>query len=233
MEIIRINLGPVNCYLGKENDCFILFDTGGHTVLDRSFDNRSEQLLSRLKEEGCTPENLKLIVLTHGDCDHVGNAKRISEIYKTQIAIHKADANLVEKPEIIEIMKSFNYRKPVFKIVFKILKSRMEAITKKILDDFEVFKPDFYIDEGFSLMEYGCDAKVLHIPGHTKGSIAIVTSTGELIAGDTFANMGKPTSAPNAYDFAVLDISINRLKSMNIKTVYPGHGKPFEMTALR
>ena len=31
----------------------------------------------------------------------------------------------------------------------------------------ERFKPDLYIDEGYDLSEYGLDAKILHIPGHS------------------------------------------------------------------
>jgi len=44
----------------------------------------------------------------------------------------------------------------------------------------ERFKPDLYIDEGYDLSEYGLNAKFLHIPGHSKGSIGILTADGDL-----------------------------------------------------
>ena len=36
-EIIRNDLNGVNCYLGKEGNSYILFDTGGHLTLDETF----------------------------------------------------------------------------------------------------------------------------------------------------------------------------------------------------
>jgi hydroxyacylglutathione hydrolase len=42
MEIIQIDLKSVNCYLGKQEDSFILFDTGGHIIMDKEFTNRRE-----------------------------------------------------------------------------------------------------------------------------------------------------------------------------------------------
>lgn len=71
------------------------------------------------------------------------------------------------------------------------------------------------------------------MPGHTHGSIGILTEDGNLIAGDTLANMKKPSPALNAVDFSKLTESINRLKSMNIKNVYPGHGKPFKVEDMK
>lgn len=73
-EIIRIDLGGVNCYLLKENSKFILFDTGGHLFMDKTFSNRREELEKELETYGCTQNNLVLIVLTHGDNDHATNA---------------------------------------------------------------------------------------------------------------------------------------------------------------
>jgi glyoxylase-like metal-dependent hydrolase (beta-lactamase superfamily II) len=40
---------------------------------------------------------------------------------------------------------------------------------------FEKFKPDLYLTDGQNMNAYGLDAQILHIPGHTKGSIGILT----------------------------------------------------------
>jgi glyoxylase-like metal-dependent hydrolase (beta-lactamase superfamily II) len=94
---------------------------------------------------------------------------------------------------------------------------------------FDKFKPDIYLIEGQNLNEYGFNATVVHIPGHTKGSIGIITDDGNLFAGDIFINIRKPDIATYIENPGELKNSIDRLKKMNIKTVYPGHGKPFEM----
>ena len=68
--ITQLKLGSgafsVNAYLIRTELGFVLVDTG----------MRSQRALidERLDAEGCEPGGLKLIVLTHGDLDHIGNA---------------------------------------------------------------------------------------------------------------------------------------------------------------
>jgi Zn-dependent hydrolases, including glyoxylases len=231
-EIKRIDLNGVNCYICKTDEGFILFDTGGHTVMDKQFSDRCESLLKELELAGCTPGKLKLIVLTHGDSDHSANAAFLREKYKAGIAMHPKDLELVYKPSIDNIMKTYNYRSIIYKIVFVIMKKQIKKMTLKILGDFKEFKPDVFIDEGFDLSEYGLNARVVYIPGHTPGSIGILMDDGGFISGDIFTNNKAPGYAPNAFDFRELAKSIGMLKAMDIKTVYPGHGSPFEMKEL-
>lgn len=232
-EIIRIDLKAVNCYLGKEDDNFILFDTGGHTIFDKTFTDRCEVLMNKLARFGCKPGNLKLVLLTHGDIDHVANAVYIKEKYQTKIAMHACDLQLVSSLSIEKMMQSFNFRSIVLKIIFQIMKKSIKKISSKILSDFKPFKPDILMNEGDSLLKYGFSAKVLHIPGHTEGSIGVLTENSDLIAGDIFTNIKKPSIAPNAADFKMLAKSVEKLKNMNINTIYPGHGLPFNMNDLR
>lgn len=56
----------VNCYLVRAGDGFILIDTGRFSK--RRF------VEDELEQAGCQPGKLRLIVLTHGDFDHCGNA---------------------------------------------------------------------------------------------------------------------------------------------------------------
>ncbi|QHQ60761.1 MBL fold metallo-hydrolase [Anaerocolumna sedimenticola] len=231
-EIIRIDLSGVNCYLGKENDNFILFDTGGHLFFDKKFNNRREAVEKELERHGCNTNNLRLIVLTHGDNDHVANASYFRKKYNTNIAMHPADEILVNNPEIENLMENCHYHSVLFKVVFLFMKRLIKKIVIKTLEDYDSFRPDILIDEGFDLSEFGFHAKVIHIPGHTRGSIGIITEMGDLISGDTFANTGKLEIAPNAYNFKELIKSIKRIKSLNRKTIYPGHGDPFNSALL-
>lgn len=89
------------------------------------------------------------------------------------------------------------------------------------------------LSDGDSLAGYGFDARILHLPGHSPGSIGILTANGELIAGDTLANNKRPEKARNAYNFDLLKASIDRIKQSDVKTVFPGHGDPFNGSALK
>ena len=64
-------LGIVNCYLIKTDIGYILIDTG--------CSNKRTELEKELERAGCKPGNLELIVLTHGDFDHTGNANYLRE----------------------------------------------------------------------------------------------------------------------------------------------------------
>ena len=226
--VIRIDLGGVNCYLLKGKDGFILADTGGHLIMDKTFADRRETLVTKLKEAGVKPGNLRLIFLTHGDCDHIGNAAYLRDAYQTKIAMHPADVHLAENPGLEDYIGSFQFKSVIYKIVLALMKRTIRAVSAKILAEFERFRPDILFDDDFRLSDYGVDGEVLHLPGHTEGSVGILTAQGDLIAGDTLANTKKPSPAGNALDFRQLSGSVKQLQKLPIKTVYPGHGEPFE-----
>lgn len=226
-EIIRIDLGGVNCYLGKEKDNFVLFDTGGHLFVDKEFENRREKLEQELIRQGCNDTNLKLIVLTHGDNDHATNAAYLRDKFATLIAMHQNDVSMVDHPSFEKVMENNRYNSIAKKVVFFLLKGLIKKLVIKTLSDFESFQPDILLEDGDDLSSYGFGGKVIHIPGHTNGSIGIVTEEGDFISGDTLTNTTKPNIAPNAADFRALKVSVNRIKEMKVKMIYPGHGAPF------
>jgi glyoxylase-like metal-dependent hydrolase (beta-lactamase superfamily II) len=79
------------------------------------------------------------------------------------------------------------------------------------------------LQEDQSLAEYGFDAKILYTPGHSKGSISILTDSGDLFCGDMFNNIrGRILKSIDKDRF-------EKLKELRIETVYPGHGEPFSM----
>ena len=227
LVIKQIDLGGVNCYLGEEEGQYVLFDTGGYMVLDKTFDNRRGLLKRVLYASGCNEENLRLLVLTHGDIDHVANAQYLREQYGLKIAMHEGDLKLVQNPTIEDMMESFNYRSIAFKVIMRCMKTKIRKVMQKTLDAFETFTPDILLREGDTLQTYGFDAKILSLPGHTEGSIGILTSNNELIAGDLFQNNKHLEVAMNAIDFEGLDKSAKRIEDMKVKAIYVGHGTPW------
>ena len=217
--LLPYRLGDVNCYLIETNVGYFLIDTG--------CSNRRTDLERELESAGCRPGNLKLIVLTHGDFDHAGNAAHLRKKFGTKIAIHHDDAGMVEHGDIF-----WNRKKP--NILVKILIRMLTPVFFRFGRS-ERFKPDFYIEDGYDLSEFGLDAKVLHIPGHSKGSIGILTADGDLIGGDLILKSDKseqPHLNSIIDDLAVAHTSVEKLQSLNIKTIYPGHSKSFTMDML-
>jgi hydroxyacylglutathione hydrolase len=208
-----------NCYLIKMDTGYILIDTG--------FSPKRAILDKELERAGCKPGNLELIVLTHGHGDHIGNCAYLRAKYAAPVAIHRGDSEMVER-EGIET-NVFN----------RILLNVISFIAG--LGEIERFKPDIYLEEGDGFSEYGFDAKVLHLPGHSNGSIGILATGGDpstspgqvLFCGDLFVNVTKPVKHSIVTDAAAFSASVERLNNLSVSTVYPGHGKPFPGSSLQ
>jgi hydroxyacylglutathione hydrolase len=187
-------------------------------LIDTGFSNRRTILENKLKDSGCQAGNLKLIILTHGDPDHAGNAAYLSKHFGAKIAMHNGDLATVELSDIMSHRKAGFLVRLIVKTLF---------FTPFYLKKSDRFKPDLNIEEGWDLNRYGIEAKAIHIPGHSRSSIGIMTTDGDLYCGDLFMN-GKIPRFSSAYvDLPVANSSVEKLKRLNIKTVYPGHGKPF------
>lgn len=205
-------LGSVNCYLLEGSDGHILVDTGGT--------NNRGDLERELGSLGCKPGNLRLIVITHGDFDHTGNAAYLREKFGAKIAMHKDDSGMAELGDMFWNRKSGNgFVRKIIPVLFGFGKTNR-------------FTPDIYLEGGNTLSEYGLDASVLNIPGHSKGSIGILTDAGDLLCGDLFDNTKRPALNSIMDDLSAGKASMEHLKGLGVRTVYPGHGKPFQMEDL-
>ncbi len=209
---LRFKLGTVNCYLLKVTSGYILIDTGGT--------NNRTDLEEELRNAGCIPGNLKLIILTHGDFDHIGNASYLRHKYKSQLAMHRDDFGMIEHGDMF-----WNRKKP--NIFIKIITGLLFKL-KKV----DAAKPDLSINEGFDPSSYGLSAKIVHVPGHSMGSLGILTSGGEFFCGDLFENTKQPTLNPIMDDIETAHLSVEKLRKMNVGTIYPGHGEPFTLDQL-
>jgi glyoxylase-like metal-dependent hydrolase (beta-lactamase superfamily II) len=97
----------------------------------------------------------------------------------------------------------------------------------------EPFEPDIILHDGYDLGTIGFDAKIIHIPGHTGGSIGILTSDSDFLSGDTISNRKKPAVADIIENETALAASLEKIRTLNIRNVYPGHGRPFSMAKLK
>jgi hydroxyacylglutathione hydrolase len=211
--LLPYRLGSVNCYLIKTDTGYVLIDTAST--------NRRTDLVKELESAGCKPGNLRVIILTHGDFDHSGNAAYLRRIFGARILMHRDDSGMVEWGNMYWNRNKSNILiKMIAPVFFRFGKS-------------ERFKPDSYVEDGEDLSESGFDARVLHIPGHSKGSIGILTSGGELFCGDLLENKHKPKLNSLMDDLTTATASVEKLSRLDIRTVYPGHGKPFTMDVFK
>lgn len=202
VKIHRIASGNVNCYIVADNDKAILIDTGRKKYC--------EKILER-----CKKFHVNLIVLTHGHMDHCQNAAYLAEALHIPIAINKNDMDLITDNR----KQSLLAKTLLGKIVLSVSLSSFE------MDSLEVFDPIIYLKNGDDLSEYGIAAKVVELPGHTKGSIGVEIED-NLFVGDALMNMFYPTASMLYVDEQEMLLSAKYISELGEKTIYFGHGKP-------
>ncbi|MBN1161652.1 MAG: MBL fold metallo-hydrolase [Dehalococcoidales bacterium] len=213
VEEIKIITNPiVNCYLLKTGDTYFMVDAGV------SFYRGG--LKKALKQAGCRPGDIKLVMITHGDYDHTGNCAYLQKKYGARVAVHKSEAGALERGDMFAGRK--NKQNTGLRI--------SQALFKPLF--FRKCKPDIFVGEGDDLSQYGIEGKIVHIPGHTTGSIGVLTGEGYFFCGDLLTNSNRPEKNKLVDDAAEMDASIEKMKALGIKTVYPGHGRPFRMEEL-
>ena len=206
-------MGAVNCYLIHTTTGRVLIDTGG-------LNNRSA-VLSALAKAGCTPATLKLIVLTHGDFDHCGNAAFCHKLFGVPIAMGHAMISAWSSTPICSGKTG------------KVNPAHPQGGARPVpLRPGRPVHPDLCIGDGDILATYGLDAVVVHIPGHSKGSIGVLTTNGDLFCGDLFDNTRARARPPLMDDKTAAAASLARLAGLGVSTVYPGHGGPFAFSVL-
>lgn len=156
----------------------------------------SEQLLATLSEMGL---NLKYIINTHGHLDHIGANAALKLATGAQILVHELDAHMLTSRE--------HNGSAIF--------------------GFRVESPaaDKLIDEGDLVAIGEGEVKVLHTPGHTRGSICLV-GNGFVISGDTLMarSIGRTDLPGGSLEAELASIREKLFTLPDNTVVYPGHG---------
>jgi len=194
----------------------------GVIVIDAGMPRMAHRILGRIRTLGHSPQDVRLIVVTHGHIDHAGSAVALKRLTGAPIAMHRADARLTTTRDlkippgrnpsterIGGLMRAFGWLAPI-----------------------ETFAPDIALEDGQSLRDLGFDARVVHTPGHTAGSVTIVTDDGAAFVGDSILNLLHVSFPLYWEDAAAAHDSACRIQSMQPRVCYSGHGKPFEFKAL-
>jgi hydroxyacylglutathione hydrolase len=218
-QLATLRFGGTNAYLFQSEAGYLLIDTG--------YPYQRALLERELERLGCRPGNLKLIVLTHGDIDHTGSCAYLREKYHAPIAMHAGDTVMCLKDGVTRDRGKLPPDFPPVLILWFIA-SLFGFLLRRLTwrQPYEPFAPDLLLEDGQSLAEHGFNLRVLYTPGHSQGSISLLTEGGDLVCGDLFVQVwGHLLKAIDAAGLA-------RLKVLNVRTVYPGHGEAFALAAL-
>lgn len=146
--------------------------------------------------------HLKVIINTHAHFDHVQGVGEVRKATGARFLLHRADLPILQRaPQQMRLW----------------LGQEGEAAPE----------PDGFLDEGDLVPIGGIALRVLHVPGHSPGSIALVEEAGKhVFVGDVlFAGSIGRTDIPGG-DFDTLMASL-RDKLLTLDDAYqvwPGHG---------
>ena len=195
---------------------FLLYRPGEAILVDCGTEGSELKILEVMDRLGLQPTDLKLLILTHAHYDHAGSARRLKEITACRIMIHKSEASRL-KAGITPIPAGTRWKA---KIVVSVGRIFAKALMK-----YPPATPDLLVEDSLSLLDFGFPGEVLHVPGHSHGSLLVLMKRGEMLAGDTlFGVPGKRIFPPFAEDLPALLKSWKRISEMDVHTFYPAHG---------
>jgi glyoxylase-like metal-dependent hydrolase (beta-lactamase superfamily II) len=122
------------------------------------------------------------------------------------------------------------------KIIFR-FRNFLDRLNKQEKSDSSINRCEFdiIIEEDFDLNPFGVDGKVLHTPGHSKGSVSIIVGTKAIIGDNLMAMLpwSKPSRPIVAYDMAEIKNSMIRLIEMKVKSFYLSHGSHYDIHEIK
>lgn len=202
-KIHRIKCGNGNCYIVENGTSGILVDTGKKEFVDKVIG-------------ACKFYNVQFIVLTHGHFDHTDSAAQISDTLDIPIGMNEKDCNLIQTNTNQSLFATSLLGKVV-------LAASLREFAVRTMPK---FKPDVLLHDGDSLSDYGIDARIIALPGHTDGSIGVDVDHKYLIVGDALMNMFYPTVSMLFHNKEEMLRSAGKISSIGSRTIYFGHGKP-------
>ncbi len=170
-----------------------------------------------LHAHGVAPAELALILHTHGHRDHAGGTAQLRRLTGAPVAVGAADAPMMRRCDNGHLRPT-----NLFGRVFRPLLDGRYPPTE----------PDLLIEDEIDLAEFGVAARVILTPGHTAGSISVVTAANEILVGDLLmgGSLGgwlrphRPGLHYFADDLVALRASVRKVLALAPKKIYPAHG---------
>ncbi len=221
-----MKLGPHLYRIGNNIVAAYLVETEeGITVIDAGLPGHWRDFIAELKAMHRSIEDVRGLVLTHGDSDHIGFAEKLRKNHGVPVYVHASDATRActgQKPKtpmgparLGPMLKFFTYG-----MAKQAWRTNYLAEVKKIVDE--------------DVLPLPGSPRVIGLPGHSPGSIALhIPIADAVFVGDALTTRHVLTGAtgllppPFTDDPAQAIESLERLTGVEASWVLPGHGPPW------
>ena len=215
----RIGSDTVNAYL--------VVDDTGVTVVDAGLPGYWKLLQKELANLGATLDDVRALILTHGDTDHIGFAAQLHRETGIPAYLHPADharAHLeVKKPNTgwgpvkVGPIAGFLW----YSTLHGGLRIKPAADLRAVGDG--------------EVLDVPGKPRIIHLPGHTPGSVAVhVPAVDAIFVGDAMTTRNVltgatgPKPAPFTLEPQQAIASLGRLDKVAATWVLPGHGPAWQ-----
>jgi len=199
---------------------YLLREADRLVVIDAATPGRAGAIWRHLEGLGHAPQDVDEIWLTHGDIDHMGSVAALKAASGARLVAHWADVPLVEGRAPRQLGPV-----PLSRLWQRLFNWGID----------HVFQPavvDVPVEDGDHLGEW----RVVHVPGHTPGSVCYYHPGRRLaIVGDAinhrrsrFASEGQLGEPPLTFsnDLAQARESIQKIAALDLEVCCFGHGPP-------
>jgi glyoxylase-like metal-dependent hydrolase (beta-lactamase superfamily II) len=185
------------------------------SIVDAGLMGKGGYKVQSIQKLGIKLSDIKRIIMTHTHLDHIGCLKEIrAQIPHAEVWIHREEAGPIEKGD----------ERGVYGM--EMFRSMCQSQYGLKSGDFK-FKVDRKLNEGEKLDMGGLTWEVLHIPGHSAGSIALYERSQKvLIPGDVvYADYAIGRFDLHGADAGLLRNSLLGLAELEVDILLPGHNR--------
>ncbi|MGB6064751.1 MAG: MBL fold metallo-hydrolase [Desulfomonilaceae bacterium] len=226
----------VNCYY-IPGALPTLIDTGVNS------DEGLETIRSAIRAQGGKLRDIRRIIVTHGHMDHVGLAGRIAQISEAEVFLHDWDTlQWANGREEQYSSKQEDFRQFFVEagIPYGLIDELIELILSRYQNRCSPIAAETTMENG-TVFEFDDFAlEVIHTPGHSPGSVCLYNKAdGSLFSGDTLLPeiISNPTiektGSSEHKSLVSHQATLELIAGLGVKTVFPGHGTPFENLKVR
>ncbi|WP_031160542.1 MBL fold metallo-hydrolase [Streptomyces durhamensis] len=209
LHLLRFPVGQA--YLWHDEDELTLIDAG--TV------GAGRAIADAVAALGRAPGDVRRIVLTHFHEDHAGGAGEFAALSGAEVLAHRLDAPFVRGELPGPPPRFEEWELPIHAAAARQLPQGTPVPPAAVTG----------LSDG-DVLDFGGGARVIHVPGHTDGSIALfLPGEGVLFTGDTVAaSPVDGTVLPGVFnlDRPRLLASFGRLAALDADVACFGHGDP-------
>jgi len=177
-------------------------------LIDTAYISDFDETAGLIAQLGVNLSDVQLIISTHCHCDHIGGNKRIQDQSGCDIALHKIGKHFIDTRDDWATWWKYYNQEAAF------------------------FDCTIALNDGDVLSIGPHEFEVIHTPGHAAEGIVLYNRKERLlISSDTLwkNDMAVMTLRieGSAALFHMLE-SLEKLQSLDVQMVYPGHGPPFK-----